>query len=98
MKKVNNSYFLTVEGETEKWYFEWLQRTINLSSDAQCKVKIDCPVQKDPLKRAKSLITIEKVEITHITDRESEESVHVKQFETTLSRMKMAEKSGKDIK
>ena len=29
MRKETKKYYFTVEGETEKWYFEWLQRTIN---------------------------------------------------------------------
>ena len=98
MRKETKKHYFTVEGETEKWYFEWLQRTINASPAALYTVKFDCPVQKDPLKRAKGLVAIEKTEITHIMDRESEEKTHVQQFETVLSRMKSAEKIGKSIK
>ena len=98
MRKETKKYFFTVEGETEKWYFEWLQRTINLTPAALYTVKFDCHIQKDPLKRAKGLITLEKTEITHVMDRESEDEVHVQQFQTALSRMKSAEKIGKSIK
>jgi len=98
MRKETRKYFFTVEGETEKWYFEWLQRAINGESAAIYTVKFNCPIQKDPLKRAKSLVTLEKTEITHVMDRESEEEVHIQQFETALSRMKSAEKIGKNIK
>jgi len=38
-----------------------------------------------------------KTDIIHIFDRESEEPVHVQQFETTLERMKQAQKIGKSI-
>ena len=30
MRKETKKYFFTVEGETEEWYFEWLQMAINL--------------------------------------------------------------------
>lgn len=98
MRKENKTYFMTVEGETEKWYFEWLQRTINSSSATLYTVKFDCQIQKDPLKRAKNLVVLGKTQITHITDRESEEAIHVQQFEMALGRMKEAERIGKSIK
>ena len=28
-KKPNSKYYFSVEGETEKWYLEWLQKIIN---------------------------------------------------------------------
>ena len=34
MKKVN-SYYFSVEGENEKWYFEHLQNLINNSEEAE---------------------------------------------------------------
>ena len=98
MRKKNNTYFFSVEGETEKWYLEWLQRTINAESTALYTAKFDCLIQKDPLKRAKGLIVLDKTEITHIVDRESEEAIHVQQFETMLNRMKEAGNIGKNIK
>ena len=98
MRKETNKYFLSVEGETEKWYFEWLQRQINTDVGARYAVKFDCSVQKDPLKRAKGLSVLGKTEITHIMDRESEDIVHTRLFETALDRMKDAEGLGKKIK
>jgi len=98
MRKKNNTYYFSVEGETEKWYFEWLQRTINANSESLYTVKFDCSKQKDPLKRAKGLVVLAKTEITHVVDRESEETIHVRQFETMLNRMKEAENLGKSIK
>ena len=98
MRKETKKYYFSVEGETEQWYFEWLQRSINLTATASYAVKFDCHIQKDPMKRAKGLISLGKTEITHIMDRESEEDIHVQQFETVLSRMKSAEGLGKNIK
>ena len=29
MRKENMTYYFSVEGETEKWYLDWLQNCIN---------------------------------------------------------------------
>ena len=97
MRKENRTYYFSVEGETEKWYLEWLQSTINANLEARYTVKLDSKIQKDPLARAKGLTILGKTEVTHIFDRESEESVHVQQFQTTLDRMKAAQNIGKSI-
>ena len=97
MRKNTSKYYFSVEGETEKWYFEWLQETINSFTSATCKVKFDCKVQKDPLKRAKGLVILQKTRITHIVDVESNEEVHVQEFEFALDRMKKAKGLGKNI-
>ena len=97
MRKENRTYHFSVEGETEKWYLDWLQGQINANPNAKYTVKLDSKIQKDPLARAKGLTILGKTEITHIFDRESEEEIHVKQFQTTLDRMKMAQGIGKSI-
>lgn len=45
---MNARYHFTVEGETEKWYLEWLRDAIN--ADPRAKVKVVCSpkVQKTP--------------------------------------------------
>lgn len=98
MRKENYTYYFSVEGETEKWYLEWLQGCINASADAKCTVKLDVKIQKDPLVRVKSMTILGKTEITHVFDRESEDPVHAQQFLTTLERMNTAQKQGKNIK
>lgn len=99
MRKETKKYYFSVEGETEKWYLQWLQNAINSNPNTQYKVKLDCPIQKDPLKRAKGLIALGKTEITHVLDYESEEPIHVQQFRTALDRMKEAQSNrvGKGI-
>ena len=62
-RKPTNKYYFSVEGETEQWYLKWLQDTINNTEKAACKVSIDCPVRKNPLKHAKSLTVTRKIEI-----------------------------------
>jgi hypothetical protein len=75
----------------------WLRDLINSTESAQNKVAIDCKIEKDPLKRAKGMVTTGKTEIYHFSDYESNETVHVKQFTDTMDRMKDATKLGKQI-
>lgn len=75
-----------------------MQDTINNTEEASCKVSIDCPVRKNPLKHAKSLTVTRKIEIYHFFDYESDEPIHVKGFQEALDNMKKAEKIGKQIK
>ena len=96
-RKPTNKYYFSVEGETEQWYLKWLQDTINNTEKAACKVSIDCPVRKNPLKHAKSLTVTRKIEIYHFFDYESDEPLHVKGFQESLDNMKKAEKIGKQI-
>jgi hypothetical protein len=96
--KSNKKYYFSVEGETEQWYFKWLQTQINNSNESKYTVSLDCPVQKNPLKRAKSIIVTDKIQITHIFDYESNDEVHTIQFSDTLDNMKKAEGLGKQIK
>lgn len=94
-RKPTNKYYFSVEGETEQWYLKWLQDTINNTEKAACKVSIDCPVRKNPLKHAKSLTVTRKIGIYHFFDYESDEPLHVKGFQEVLDNMKKAEKIGK---
>lgn len=78
--KATKKYYFSVEGETEKWYLEWFQDRINTEQKSKYKVSIDSKVQKNPLKRAKSLNVLSPVDITHVFDYESDDEVHAKQF------------------
>lgn len=98
LRKENMTYYFSVEGGTEKWYLDWLKDRINESAEAKYTVKLDSKIQKDPRSRVKGMTIINKTEITHIFDRESEESSDYKLFIATLDRMKEAEQSGKSIK
>ena len=97
--KQNKKYYFTVEGETEKWYLEWLQKTINDMDEALFKVNFDCKIEKNPMKRARSITipTNEKIEIYHISDYESSDDIHTKQFIETMDNLKEAKKLGKQI-
>lgn len=86
--KKTKKYYFSVEGETEQWYLKWLQDTINKAPEVEFKVSFDCPVQKNLLKRAKSLIVTRKTVIYHISDYESDEPVHVREFREVMDNMK----------
>lgn len=95
--KQTKKYYFSVEGETEQWYLKWLQSLINETPESAFKVSFDCPVQKNPLKRAKSIVVTGKTDIYHISDYESDEEVHVIEFRETMDNMKRAKDIGKQI-
>lgn len=97
-RKPTEKYYFSVEGETEHWYLKWLQDLINNTEKSACKVSIDCPVKKNPLKHAKSLTVTGKIEVYHFFDYENDEAVHVKNFQDAMDNMKKAEQLGKQIK
>ncbi len=97
-RKSTKKFYFSVEGETEKWYLEWLKDKINKSNEATYLVNFDISVQKNPLKRVKSLTITNKTEIWHLSDYESDEDMHVKMFSETMDNMKKAENLGKNIK
>ncbi len=98
MMKKTKQYYFSVEGETEQSYLKWLQNTINSIPERKYNIKLDLKIEKDPLSRAKGITILEKTEIIHVFDKESEASIHQKQFYETLDRMKEAQNLGKKIK
>ncbi len=96
-RKLTKKYYFSVEGETEQWYLKWLQDMINATEESEYKVSIDCRIQKNPLKHAKSLAITQKVEVYHFFDYESDEEIHVKGFQDALANMKEAQNIGKQI-
>lgn len=100
-RKSTKKYYFSVEGETEQWYLKWLQDVINDTEELAYKVSFDCPIQKNPYKRAKTFIVLKtetkKVDIYHLSDYESDEPFHVKQFTETMDNMKRANETGKFI-
>ena len=97
IRKTTQKYYFSVEGETEKWYFDWLQEKINSEPAAKHKVSIDSKIQ-NPIKRAKSINVLTKTEIIHVFDYESNDEVHTVQFIKTLDSLKDTSKLGKQIK
>ncbi|KWX72186.1 hypothetical protein AMQ84_26265 [Paenibacillus riograndensis] len=64
-RKLNKKYYFSVEGETEKWYLDWIKHLINSDPAAIYTVSIDSKKEKDPVKRAKSLTVLSETVITH---------------------------------
>lgn len=91
MKK-NRKYFISVEGETEKWYFEHLQYLINHSQESVFTTKFVIKVNKSPKSFVKTLQALYEIDAFHICDYESNEQVHVQQFERVLKELKEAKK------
>jgi len=96
--KTNKIYYFSVEGETEKWYLDWLEDEINCLENIKYKVKIDAKVCPNAKSRAKGLSTLKPIYITHVIDVEGKTQRDIKKFENALDYMKAAEKLGKKIK
>jgi len=96
-RKSTKKYYFGVEGETEQWYLKWLQGIVNNTEESAYKVSFDCPVQKNPLKRAKSLVITGKTEVYHLSDYESDEPIHTQQFKDVMDNMRKAKGLGKQI-
>lgn len=84
MRKITKKYYFSVEGDTEKWYLDWLKSIINKSDTATSKVDFDIKIEKNPLSRIKSMNIVGKTEIWHLCDYESDEPVHQKLFRETM--------------
>ena len=89
-RKLTKKYHFSVEGETEKWYLDWLKDNINQCDRSRYKVVMDCKVEKDPYKRAKKMVITSKTEIWHLSDYESNDRFHVQQFHHTIDHLKKA--------
>lgn len=89
-RKENRRYVFTVEGETEQWYFDWLEDQINACDDSKYTVSIVAKVQQSPKKYFKTVNPISTPEVTHICDYESNEEVHITKFKNILSELKEA--------
>lgn len=92
VRKRKIQYYFSVEGETEKWYLEWLQRQINSTDNAAYGVVFNVKVEKDPVNRVKGMAILAKTDIWHFSDYESSGPEHVKQFQSTMARMEQAQR------
>ena len=90
-------YVLTVEGETEQWYFLWLKDQINNCADRTYNVSIVPKVQQSPRSFYKGTNSKVTPEVIHICDVESTDDFHIEKFENILREMKEA-KTQKNIK
>lgn len=98
-RKQSAKYYFTVEGETEKWYFEWLRDTINADQRATATLSCSPKVEKSPLKWAKSHTNLGRTaNVYHVFDFEDEEPAHVQEFHDTLREMKAAGRLGRGFR
>lgn len=91
---------LSVEGETEKWYFEHLKGLVNASPDARYKLALRCDIEKSPLAMAKRLAVPKgaHIDVWHVFDFESESEQHRSNFQGALREMRDANKMGKRLR
>ena len=90
-------YFFSVEGQTELWYLQWLQKEINEQAE-KFTVKFDCKTEKDPIARVRGMTVLSETTIVHIFDVESGIASDIQRFEDVLNKMRRAEKLGKSVK
>lgn len=95
-RKECRKYYFSVEGETEKWYLDWLEAQINRDENAKYNVKLTAKITKNPLKMVKQTTILGNLEIVHVFD--FEESQNETAFKNTLSAMKSAAKIKKKVK
>lgn len=89
-RKQTKKYYFSVEGETEKWYLEWLQKQINDSANLCFNVCFDIKVQKDPVAMVKSSVIFGGEDIFHFFDFESSAYSHTKARDETFRKLKEA--------
>ena len=91
MKKVN-SYYFSVEGENEKWYFEHLKKLINNSEESTFNVDFIIKKETSPFSRIKAInvpaYSQYKFKVFHVVDYESNAEEHVQRFLSVLDELK----------
>lgn len=96
IEKKTIKYYFSTEGQTEKWYLEYLENLIN--SEESCNFKISFNIKVDnPSSYIKRLNILKETKIYHIFDVESSEEEYEKKFTSILNEMEKSEKLGKKI-
>lgn len=90
--KARRKYVFSVEGETEKMYFEWLEKEINKHEKRKYNVIIQVKVEKSPRTFAKQINPISTEKVIHVCDYEGNSESDIKNFQTVLSELKEASK------
>ena len=65
-RKTQVKYYFSVEGDTEKWYLDWLEKIINNDPNSVITVKLDSKIEKSHQRRVKRMFIITKTEIWHL--------------------------------
>lgn len=96
-RKQTLTYYFSVEGETERWYLEWLEAQINANENANYIVKLIAKVQKDPVSFVKKLVVQKKTTIWHLSDIEGGSEEQIQTVHNTLGRLKEVKGLGKSV-
>lgn len=88
-------YYFSVEGETEKWYLEWLQEQINASKKAEYHVSFVIKIEKNPKKMVKKTTVCGDIKMIHVFDFEEIQNENA--FKRTLVVMNEASKMKTNI-
>lgn len=91
LRKSSQTFYFSVEGETEKWYLDWLQNQINIrleSLNADFIVKLDSAKMNPSKYMKRSAILCEERKVVHVFDHEG----NVENFRTILKQMSDASK------
>lgn len=88
----NFTFYLSVEGETEKYYFEHLRDLINADPNAERTFVLKCRVEKDPMSYAKRINPLSVEHVAHVCDIESRDEYHVRKFKEVLEGLDEAKK------
>lgn len=84
LRKENIKFEFSVEGETEKWYFEWLEAIINSTAESEYTVSLWAKVTKSPRKFIKNYNSISTEQLYHICDVEGSDETSLKSFNSVL--------------
>lgn len=83
-RKTQVKYYFSVEGDTEKWYLDWLEKIINNDPNSVITVKLDSKIEKSPQRRVKRMSIITQTEIWHLCDYESNGHQHSTELKKLL--------------
>ena len=90
-RKTTRKYYFSVEGETEKWYLNWLQKTINDTRNAKARVSFSIKVEKNPCACVNRISSLQKTtELVHVVDVEGSDISSRKTFSGILGNLSKA--------
>ena len=95
-RKFNKVYHFSVEGQCEQLYLRHLQDLINGSESAYNKVRLNAKVST-PVKYVKSITVLDRTEIHHMHDVESEDADSKQSFNNMIEDLNKAKRLGKKI-
>lgn len=96
LRREKYSPIITCDGETEKWYFEHLQKLIN-ADEKRCKDANFSPiVAQKPFKTSKSKTILYDTPWFHITDTETQRESDIVSFHRILEELNMIKMNKKE--